>query len=226
MKSKKIIRIPVLLLMLAGLMTLPFQSCNPDDCDDDGGDVCDTCAVVYKPNIYIYPEETTQLSVSLDFPLGGEVLISIPSYNNGWNITVDKNGLIDNEYTYLFYESTQPDVWQQDEGWLIEKLNLEEFFNENMANYGFSDQEIKDFIAYWIPKLTGFDHYAICPQNSDIINQVIELSISKEPDQILRLFYTIEGIKEPANIELMEPEIDTSFERNGFFVTEWGVVLK
>ena len=34
--------------------------------------------VAYKPNIYLYPIEKTQLTVKLQFPKGGKVIKSIP----------------------------------------------------------------------------------------------------------------------------------------------------
>jgi hypothetical protein len=221
-------------LFLAGLILtgiMPFQSCEPDDedtkpdtCDDR--EICDTCLVVYKPNIYIYPEEKSQLTVKLNFPLGGSIIKSIPEYGSGWNITVDTNGRIDDTYNYLFYESQQPDLWQENEGWVIKRADLKDFFSENMAKYGFSGAEIQDFVDYWIPRLTGHEFYAIYPQQANIIDKVIELNFSKQPDALLRLFYVVKGLKSATNETLQEPTNDEIFNRKGFYVTEWGVILK
>ena len=142
---------PILILVfgLFILFTLPFQSCKPDDeenNEDDG--ICDTCIVVYKPNIYIYPQEKTELTVTLNFPKGGNIITSIPEYKNGWDVTVDPDGWINDSFYYLFYESRQPDVWQQNEGWVVEKNQLETFFTENLAEYGFAENEIQDFTDY------------------------------------------------------------------------------
>ena len=52
-------------------------------------------------------------------------------------------------------------------------------------------REINDFIEYWIPKFNDFKYYCIYPQNSDIINSVIEINFSHEPDNLLRLFYVV-----------------------------------
>ncbi len=100
---KTIKALVIIFLFCIGLIiALPFQSCEREDDDEQQ---CDTCIMVLKPNIYIYPENETQLMVELDFPLGGNVVTSIPQYENGWNVTIDTNGLIDNSYSYLFYES-------------------------------------------------------------------------------------------------------------------------
>ncbi|MCX6233344.1 MAG: hypothetical protein NT175_01270 [Bacteroidetes bacterium] len=220
MRAIELFRFPLFLLGILLVFTIPFQSCDPDD---DGND---TCPLLKKPNIYIYPDEKIQLSVSLIFPLGGNIINSLPDYGSGWNITVDTNGLIDNTYNYLFYESIQPDVWQQNEGWLVKKADLEFFFTENMTKYGFSGREIPDYLDYWIPRLAIFEWYVIYPQNVLIINEVIRLNFSKKPDNVLRLFYLIKGYYDMPNIKLADPEIGNGFERKGFTVTEWGVILK
>lgn len=218
MKSLKIIGLPIFILLYF-IVSVPFQSCEPDDDDVP----CDTCQMVYKPNIYLYPTERIHLTVQVDFPVGGEIVTSIPEYGTGWDIVVDQNGLIDSSYTYLFYESIQPDIWQRNIGWVSSKANLDEFFSDNMLAYGFYGQEIQDFIDYWIPKLVDYNYYIIYPQHKELIDDVIELTISKKPDEVLRLFYVIKG----SNIlpeKLTEPQIN-GFTREGFYVTEWGVIL-
>ena len=205
------------------LITVPtLQGCNKDNCDID--DECDTCIVAYKPNIYLYPIEKTQLTVNLKFPKGGKVIKSIPEYGEEWNVSIETNGLINDSYSYLFYESSQPDIWQREYGWTIKVDELDLFFRNNLTNYGFKDNEIEDFIDYWIPHLKENDYYSIYPQTKSIINKVIELNISKKPDNLLRIFYFIEGQINP-EIKLKKPIIN-HFEREDFFVTEWGVILE
>lgn len=223
MKTIKFLGFPLLLIMYL-VIAVPFQSCEPDDDDTNADDECDTCITVYKPNIYIYPNKQIELSVKISFPLGGRIVKSIPEYGEGWNINVDTNGLIDGTYTYLFYESTQPDIWQKQYGWIIKNNELESFFRKNMEAYGFKDAEIDDFIDYWIPRLNDYAFYSIRPQTKILINDVISLTISMEPDNLLRLFYVIKGENQIQD-KLIEPAID-EFKRDGYFVTEWGVILK
>lgn len=188
------------------------------------GDNVFTGPIACKPNIYIYPREEMQLSVNLSFPLGGNVISSIPAYNSGWNMSVVPSGKIDNEYTYLFYESSQPSVWQTETGWHVKKAELTQFFSSNMANYGFSEQEIIDFIDYWIPLFVDKAYYTIYPQTNVEIDQAISINFSTSPDKIMRLFYLVKGSDHQPTIELEKPVIPT-FERTGFYVTEWGVLL-
>ena len=105
-------------------------------------------------------------------------------------------------------------------GWTVPKHELTSFFRDNLQQYGFNGREIEDFLEYWIPILIDFEMYHIYPQTSEIIEQVVQLDFSKEPDQLLRLFYFFEGTTSAKGLEA--PEI-SHFERgDGFVVTEWG----
>lgn len=176
-----------------------------------------------KPNIYLYPEQTIELDVTLGFPMGGFVTTSIPEYGDGWHVTVDPDGTIDGEYGYLFYESQNPDVFQYSKGWTVKNENLDTFFRHNMTLYGFKGQEIYDFIEWWIPRLDGAC-YDIFPQTSKEINPVVTLDFSIEPDSLQRLYYAVREYKK-CNEHLKEPVIEP-FERKGFTALEWGVVLR
>ncbi|MCK4529830.1 MAG: hypothetical protein KAU44_01520 [Candidatus Marinimicrobia bacterium] len=179
---------------------------------------------VDKPNIYLYPTKKTRMTVSLDLPEGGKITESIPAYPKKWkNIRVKSDGTINNKYDFLFYEADLPDIWQYDEGWVIAKEYLPFFFKTNLRDYGFNKKEIADFMEYWIPRMKEAPYYAIYPQHTAAIDRLISLIISKQPDSILRLFYIFKPLDKFA--ELQAPEIPP-FERKGFTVTEWGVVLK
>ena len=178
----------------------------------------------YKPNIYIYPENQISLDVNISFPKSGEVIKSIPKFPEQWqNLQIESDGKINNKYDYLFYESIQPNIFQKRKGWIIKLENLKSFFEENLRETGFKQDEIDDFIEYWIPKLTDSKYYAIYPQYNEQLDPLIRLDFSQQPDSILRLTYYISKLKSN-EIELSEPDIP-SFERKGFVVTEWGVVL-
>jgi hypothetical protein len=203
---------------------IPFQSCEPDECEDEFE--CDSCFYVMKPNIYLYPTEKSRISVNLSFPLRGKITTSIPFYGNGWIVDVDTSGIINNKYEYLFYESLQPNVWQLNTGWIINKSELKTFFTEDLLKRGFYGREVKDFLDYWIPRLTDFNYYEIYPQESNIIETAIKLEIFKNPDNVLRLFYLIKGVNSNSNNKINIPSEVPQFNRSGFYVTEWGVILK
>lgn len=179
--------------------------------------------MVYKPNIYIYPTYNLNLCVKISFPMGGEIVESIPSYSEQWCVNVDTSGKIDDQYDYLFYESKQPNTFQYKKGWCVARNDLKSFFENNMKQYNFSNAEINDFIDYWMPLLDENDYYLVYPQTNDIIDGIIKLDFSIQPNHVSRLFYGVVGVDDYTEIE--EPKIE-SFKRDGFHVIEWGVFRK
>ncbi len=213
----------IFLVSLLGLLILTIFSCkeNPTETIEDGN--CDSCAVVYKPNIYLYPTTAVELSVKIEFPSGGKVLKSIPEYNGLWNVQVAPDGKINDEYAYLFYEAQMQDLMQKKCGWLVQKKDLKDFFQDNLSSSGFNEKEISDFTEYWVTKLNDFDYYEIYPQYKSTIDKMIKIIFSKSPDNFYRLFYFIKG-RMDADVSLDTPKIEKA-ERENYFVVEWGVIL-
>jgi hypothetical protein len=192
---------------------------DPDDTDTTGGG-----PVVRKPNIYLYPKRTSIVSVELILPLGGTILESIPSYGGRWIVIVEPSGRINNRYEYLYYECQTPDRYQYDSGWIIQRDSLMTFFRANLKEAGFTGREIDDFLDYWIPRLVDHPYYSVYPQFLNDIEKVVKLTITEPPDNVLRLFYVIQGTDHRAG-DMLVPTIP-EFKREGFVVAEWGVVLK
>ncbi|MBN2806672.1 MAG: PKD domain-containing protein [Prolixibacteraceae bacterium] len=180
----------------------------------------DECEPVGKPNVYLYPTEPLQLQVEVNFPKGGQITASVPEYGSGWDVYVQPDGLIDYRYDYLFYESTQISHFQHTHGWCVAKADLETFFRSNMALYQFNENEINDFVKYWVPRLNFSEYYKIYPQTNVLIDEAIELKFSVQPDNIIRLFY---GIYPSDSHENLPPPSIPHFKREGFVLTEWGV---
>ncbi|MBO9594285.1 MAG: hypothetical protein J7599_15375 [Niabella sp.] len=185
---------------------------------------CKNCTIAYKPNIYLYPLKETDMQVRLSFPQGGSVIASIPTYHTGWNVRVAPSGKIEGQYNYLFYESEQPDNWQKDAGQVVSRDSLQQFFEADMAASQFKPHEISDFIDYWIPRLKSAPYYAVYPQEKPVIEKLIRLHFSEQPDAVLRLFYLVKALDKP--IQLSPYPKKETVGRAGFHVAEWGVILE
>ncbi len=84
--------------------------------------------------------------------------------------------------------------------------------------------EVDDFIEYWIPRLKEYPYYALYPQYNRELEEIIKFEFSQQPANLIRLMYSIRGLSD-GSLNLQEPVIPP-FAREGFTVTEWGVILK
>jgi hypothetical protein len=176
-----------------------------------------------KPNIYLYPIKEMSIDVNIKFPQGGGVVNSIPSFPDTWqNINVKPNGKINDKYDYLFYETNGTPLPNLDKGWIVERENLESFFVKNLNETGFNDEEIDDFIEWWIPILNKANNYAIFPLYNDKLEDIVQIEFSEQPDNIIRLIYVIKEC-DNVKLELEEPTLP-DFKNEGFVVREWGVI--
>ena len=85
-------------ILLLGLLAAA-TGCNPQRPEEE--DVC------YKPVIYLYPEETLEVSVTLDY--SGTLTCTYPAYHQGWRVIAQPDGTLTNvsdgkPYSYLFWE--------------------------------------------------------------------------------------------------------------------------
>ncbi len=181
-------------------------------------------AVLRKPNIYLYPKKLVNLTITIEFPNGGYLMQTIPQYQDGWHVTVEPNGLINNRYRFLFYEGRAPDRYQYQAGWVVAGDSLFAFFSNNLKASGFSEAEIKDFIDYWIPILESDTSYAIYPQYQKDLEPIVRLKFSIPPTNLRRLIYVLREC--PSTFQIKQRPVIPAFKREGFYVIEWGVVLQ
>jgi len=182
-------------------------------------DVQDGAPLVRKPNIYLYPETAMQIDVSL-FPQG-HVTTSIPAYGDGWSVWAEPTGVLDGSYNFLFYEAQMP-LTRPNAGWCVAANDLEPFFQEILHKYGFDENEIFDFLEYWLPILNEAPFYEIRPMTNETLDVICPISITPAPDNLLRLWLLFTPTD--SHTELLQPTI-SFFDRNGFAVTEWGGAL-
>ncbi len=172
------------------------------------------------PNIYLYPETTTDISVNIDFPNGGQIIKSEPPYNNGWDVNVTPDGIIDGLYEYLFYETRQSIALNYQSGWLLDGTDLENEFRYLLMNLGYVGREIDDFIDYWLPRFGTTPYLAVYPQD---VESMITLTINPVPDNLLRMIFFFRPLNE--SIQLEELPLPDAIQRNGFTAVEWGGIL-
>jgi len=178
----------------------------------DGGDV-----VAYKPAIYLYPEETLKIKVSLS--INGEITISEPEYNNGWDVVVEPGGIVEGNYDYLFYEARLNYLQTPDDGWCVAYEHLEIWMNTTLKELGLNEKESKDFKVFWLDFLPIANYYEIKLLSKEYLDLHMGLIIAPKPETIIRVMLTFSPYQNA--VEIDTPLI-TAPIRSGFTVVEWG----
>ncbi len=176
-------------------------------------------AQLEAPYLYLYPQTEMDITIELGFPQGGQITESEPPYGSGWNVHVTPDGVIEGQYSYLFYEGVISVPFNHECAWLLDGNDLENEMRNLLVNLSFEGREIDDFVDFWVPIIEGSPWYAFFPQD---VESIITLDITPIPDNILRALFFIYPLEQPLSIP--EPEIPVDFTRDGFTVVEWGVI--
>jgi hypothetical protein len=182
-----------------------------------------------KPVIYLYPEQTENISVKVT-PTAG-MTVSDPKYDNGWNVIADSQSnilnLADNKtYPYLFWEGRGDSIYHiPQQGFVVAKENLNSFFDDKLAKEGLIQKEINDFKEFWIPKMLEENkpYYFVTFVDRATIDKLAPLDINPKPDTTIRVLMDYKGLDSPIAVQGFD--IKTP-ERTGFTAVEWGGVLK
>jgi len=174
-----------------------------------------------KPVIYLYPEETTDVSVNIEFD--GSFTCTYPEYANGWNVTAYPDGKIINkadglEYNYLFWEGVSNKNYKIDKGFVVPGNETENFLKEKLSYLGLTPKEYNEFIVYWLPQMINNPYNLISFVGEDY-TKTAKLDIKPKPDSCLRVFMVYKPLEKAIKID--EQKLN-SFTRNGFSVIEWG----
>ena len=191
------------------LVSMPWQ--------DENGD-----PILYrKPAIYLYPEETTDVSVELEYD--GALTTAYPAYNNGWQVTAQPDGTLINhadgrEYSYLFWEGEGYGEMDFSQGFVVKGEDTVAFLQEKLAAMGMTPKEYNEFIVYWLPYMQN-NTYNLISFQWENYDTSAKLHITPEPDHMLRVFMAFKPLEQPVSIP--EQELPT-LTREGFTVLEWG----
>jgi len=175
-----------------------------------------------KSVIYLYPKETMNISVQLNYK-NNKFTIIYPKFNekNIWNIRAKPNGEVlikDKKYPYLLLESYSNVIQERIEGFIVSEESAEKFLEEKLRILGLNEKEKSDFITNWLPVLLR-NKLSLCSFQTKKFFDNFELNITPKPDSLIRVFLTIKQLNRPINIKEQKLE---SNERKGFTVIEWG----
>ena len=174
-----------------------------------------------KPVIYLYPEEETEVSVTLE--LDGTFTSTYPDYGDGWTVTAQPDGtLTDPEtgrtYYCLFWEGIIDRQFDLSAGFCVAGEGTAAFLEDALARLGLTEREANEFIIYWLPRMEG-NPYNLISFQTDAYTDAAELTIAPSPDTLIRVFMTWKGLEQPVEIPAQEL---TAPARTGFTAVEWG----
>nr|WP_325305539.1 hypothetical protein [uncultured Oscillibacter sp.] len=173
-----------------------------------------------KPVIYLYPEEETEVTVRLDYD--GTLTCTYPAYEDGWTVTAAPDGTLRDEagqtYSYLYWEGVARTEYDFSRGFCVPGAETAAFLEDALARLGLTRREANEFIVYWLPRMEANPYNLIAFQAEDYTNHA-RLTVTPEPDSLLRVFMAWKPLKAPADLPAQELP---AFKRTGFTVVEWG----
>ena len=173
-----------------------------------------------KPIIYLYPEEETEVTVKLD--LDGDLTASWPAYGEGWQVTAQPDGTLTdrdgNEYSYLFWEGQSGREYDFSQGFCVAGEDTGAFLRQILSEMGLTPKEYNEFIVYWLP-LMQESPYNLISFQGEAYEESARLTVTPEPDSLLRVFMAWKALEEPVEIAA---QTFVPFAREGFTVVEWG----
>ena len=174
----------------------------------------------YKPVIYLYPEEETEVSVRLT--VSGGLSCTYPAYGDGWHVTAQPDGTLTDQkgqtYNYLYWEGQTDAAFDLSKGFCVKGEETAAFLEDALAELGLTRREANEFIVYWLPLMQDNPYNRIAFQQ-DTYTDAAKLEISPVPDTLIRVFMVWQA--EDHYVE-MEKQLLSAPDREGFTVVEWG----
>ncbi|HRR77701.1 MAG TPA: hypothetical protein P5191_12965 [Ruminococcus sp.] len=191
--------------------------------NEDDDDTVFFEAMADKPVIYLYPEEETDVHVELELT-ESDLATTYPKYNNGWDVTAYPDGVLLNKadgthHRYLFWDSTNCRTrFDFSKGFCVAGSDTESFLKEKLTYMGLTENEMNEFIVYWLPRMEHNKYNLISFQDEAYTNSA-KLDITPSPDSECRVFMAYVPLEDAVEVEPQQLE---TFERKGFAVVEWG----
>jgi len=206
-------------VLLFTLLLLSLCACGPWQDPNYDPDVSNN-AVDAKPVIYLYPEETIDITVKLDY--SGQLTTTYPAYQGGWTVTATPDGTLTDEsgqtYNYLYWEGETTTRYDFTEGFCVAGADTAAFLEDALAQLGLTRREANEFIVYWLPMMEG-NPYNLIAFQQEAYTDSAKLTVTPAPDSVLRVFMAWKPLE--SSVDVPAQTLPT-FARRGFTLVEWG----
>ena len=221
-------------LLLALLFIFSLTACTPEDNSNvSKSEPSDTESskveskiptppedMVYKPVIYLYPEETVDVDVELNYK--GKLTCVYPEYNGKWSVTAEPDGTLtdDNgmEYNYLYWEGISGIEYDFSKGFCVSGKDTAKFLEDALSKLGLTRREANEFIVFWLPQMQE-NKFNLISFQFDNYKEAAKLTVSPKPETEIRVFMAWKSLNKEIEIE---PQELIAPERKGFTLVEWG----
>lgn len=190
--------------------------------------ILEPIAFIKKPAIYLYPSQKSQISIIHNFK--GTILNTYPTYTDNWTVIAEPNGNLLNvkdnrSYKYLFWDgvySFSNEHYQFKSGFYVKNEDYVSFLQSKLKIIGLNENEINDFIVYWLPAMSQYKNCFVYFRINDNIDGSSVLETEPKAETNIRVFMEFEGIDNIVSApQLPEQDLPT-FIRKGFTLVEWG----
>ena len=173
-----------------------------------------------KPVDYLYPETEMEVTVKLDYD--GELTCTYPAYDGGWTVTARPDGTLTDgrgqTYSYLYWEGVDHTAYDFSQGFCVSGADTAAFLEDALEQLGLTRREANEFIVYWLPRMEQ-NPYNLIAFQSEAYTDHARLTVTPEPDSMLRVFMAWKSLEHPIDIPAQDLP---AFNRTGFAVVEWG----
>ena len=70
----------------------------------------------------------------------------------------------------------------------MQGANVTSFLEKSLTQFGFTSEEMADFITYWAPSMKDNPNLYICFVYNEACNVFAELSVTPQPDVLARFY--------------------------------------
>lgn len=179
-----------------------------------------------EPIIYLYSPSRQKVRVQV-FPKEG-ISKSEPPYENGWNVYAEPDGSVTHlsgqEFPYLFWEGFGPVRSMGEEGYVVKKEEIGDFFDSLLPQLGLLGKEIDDFKKAWLPHFLDASYYFITFIDPQTINRLAPLVVSPQPETTIRVLMDYQPLSREKQVN--PPTIPPPPQRKGFTLVEWGGIRR
>ena len=121
-------------------------------------------------------------------------------------------------YNYLYWEGVDHTAYDFSQGFCVSGADTAAFLEDALEQLGLTRREANEFIVYWLPRMEQ-NPYNLIAFQSDAYTDHARLTVTPEPDSMLRVFMAWKSLEHPIDIPAQDLP---AFNRTGFAVVEWG----